>query len=611
MAEMIAQSLNNLNNTAGSQNNKSTKNSKKTEGKSSLAALVDGNEKAKKTFKQLLKENDSKKADNSEKIDFSKLLDVLNLSNDELKEKIKNMDKKAVKDLENMVQVALASILEKINNEQKINNLKEFGISEELLNKAKAKLASMQQLITKHKDKVKVNDVKNDIPNDVPKDIKNGVTNEVAEDITKEITNNKLKLNDTELKKMAEFLDLPQEKLKNKLMNLGDEEINKLKQTFAKDTLLNDKSLKALAEVLDFPKEKLQNKLINMGEKEINKLKQIFAKNDIINNTDNQNNEIANNLNKILTNNEEKNMTQTEKVYYQTLKKQANAENNQAERVSLGLKAKGENSAASQLNSELKANLNLKEFNKNNDLKKLLNRENFNLAENKIKTATNNSKQETSFTNLFSGNQQENNFAQLFGTQNMNNSSNISTGTNNPQFNSSVLQGSKLAKQVTEQIKILNKPANNEIKLQLEPDFLGKVKMDLKVDGGKVTARFMVDNMLVKNHLDQNISQLKSTLINQGFNVDNLEVNAEDSGYDMGREDGSNQFFQGENQKQNQRQFNYNEYEKLKDELLDLSPEQLEKIVENDPEKLRNWGYVQQNDWFRYGGHYQRMNLLA
>ena len=554
MAEMMAQGLNNLNNLVKNQSSQSTKNSKKTEGKDSLAVLVNGNEKAKQTFKQLLQKNDSKKADNSEKIDFSKLLDVLNLSKDELKEKIKNMDKKEIKDLEKMVQIALASILEKFNSEEKLKNMEEFGLSKELLNKVKSKLGFMQQLINKQKENL---------------GMKISNTNMQENSIAAGVNNN------TNSSKNNEKVNISKINLTNKTNSTSKNEGQNVVSDLGEDAKNNN-----LAE----------NSSKISGNKDNNITKNILAKMNVDN---------------------KENMSKAEKVYYQTLKKQANAENNQTKQVSIGLKDKGKNLAASQLNSELKANLDFKELNKSNELKKLLNQEKFNNTENKIETTSNNTKQDSSFSNLFSGNQENNNFARLFGTQNFNNSSNLSSAENTPQFSNSVLQGTELAKQVTEQIKLINKPATNEINLQLEPDFLGKVKMNLKVESGKVTARFMVDNILVKNHLDQNISQLKSTLINQGFNVDNLEVNAEDSGYDMGREDGSNQFFQGENQKQNHRQLNYNEYEQLKDELLDLSPEELEKIVENDPEKLRNWGYVQQNDWFSYGGHYQRMNLLA
>ena len=565
MAEMMAQGLNTLNNLTKNQSTKSSNNSKKAESKNSLAVLVNGNEKAKKTFKQLLTKNDSKKADNSEKVDFSKLLDVLNLSKDELKEKIKNMDKKEIKDLEKIVQVALASILEKLNSEQKIKNLEEFGITKELLNKVKSKLGFMQQLVNKQKENLGMMSANLNKQKSPPNAGKNQ-------------NNNSKKTNETNN------------------INSSDKSNN----TINKSNNTNSASENKTPNIVSSLNENVEN---NNSSKNTDKIPV-----NIHNNSENNNAEKI--LAKMNVKNKE-NMSKAEKVYYQTLKKQANAENNQVKDVSLGLKSKGKNLASSQLNSELKANLDFKELNKNNNLKKLLNQENLNTADNEIKTTNTNTKQDSSFSNLFSGSQQENNFAHLFGTQNLNSSSNLSSGENTPQFSNSVLQGTELAKQVTEQIKVLNKPANNEINIQLEPDFLGKVKMNLKVDSGKVTARFMVDNILVKNHLEQNISQLKSTLINQGFNVDNLEVNAEDSGFDMGREDGSNQFFQGENQKQNHSQFNYNEYEQLKDELLDLSPEELEKIVENDPEKLRNWGYVQQNDWFNYGGHYQRMNLLA
>ena len=547
VAEMIAQGLNNLSNLSGNKNNQSTKKSQKTKGKDSLAILVNGKAKTKKSFKKLLNEN-NKQTSKSDKVDFSKLFDILNLSKAELKEKISNMDKKELKDLEKMVQIALASILEKLNTEQKIQKLEELGISKKSLNELKSKLGFMQQLVNKQKNKLGI-----------------------------------------------QTSDSDKTKTTNKSTHF---------QNNSKSTDSNSKTGLAMANN-STPKEATANVASNANNK--TKVKQGPTVNLENKNTSNYEEKILSSMN--IENKE--NMTKAEKVYYQTLKKQVSAENAKTEQVSIALKNKGKNSSAGLLNSELKANLDFKELNKNSDLQKLLNKENLNTGENKIKNATNNTKQDSSFSNLFSGNQQENNFAQLFGTQNFASSNNINSGNDGVQFNTAVLQGRELAKQITEQIKVLNKPSNNEIKLQLEPDFLGKVKMDLKVNGGKVTARFMVDNILVKNHLDQNISQLKSTLINQGFNVDNLEVNAEDSGYNMGKEDGSNQFFQDHNQKQNQRQLNYQEYEKLKDELLDLSPEQLEEIIENDPEKLRNWGYVQQNDWFNYGGHYQRMNLLA
>ena len=501
MAEMMAQNLMNM---SLNQSNKSTKN----EASKSPKVLLNKTENPKKAFRKLLEEKGSKSEKTNEKMDFSELLNLLNLSNDKLKEKIANMDEDELKDLEGMLQIAMASVLEKTHNVKQLNNLKELGISEKLLNKVKSKLGFMQKLINIQKENL-------------------GMTE-----------NNKLEISD--------FGGNSQETANNvsaeKNQKLNDVKINK-----------------------------------NNGEKSNPKID--------------------------LTKNE--NLSKSEKIYYETLKKQANAKKDATKQSSVNLKS----NLAGELNSEVKANLDFKELTKNNNLKELLSKDNLNSFDNKtLKTETN--QQNSSFNNMFSGNQQNNNFSQFFGFQSsaqLQGNNSLTSTNSNSQFQTAVLQSSELAKQVTDQIKLLNKPTNNEIKLQLEPEFLGKVKMSLKVDGGEITARFMVDNLLVKNHLDQSISQLRAALTNQGFNIDNMEVEAENTNYNMSEENNSGQFFQDQ-QRDNKQQF---AYEDLPDDLMKLDPEQLDAIMENDPQKLKKWGYVQQNNWLNYGGYYRQMNLLA
>ncbi len=528
MGEMMVQNLMNMN---LNQSNKSSKN----EVKKGPKVFLDKTKNAKKTFRKLLEENNSKNDKSSEKMDFSKLLDLLNLSTDELKKKIANMDEDEISDMEGMVQIALASILEKTHNVELLNNLKEFGISEDLLEKIKAKLSFMQKLINQQKENLGM--------------------------IEKDNSENKFfKLNSSQ----GNNTNDQNNTVNNDNVNNRNNNLNNKKANNVKGKIINDSS-----ELAKDNKEIIGAK-INLSDT--------------------------------------KDLSKSEKIYYETLKKQANAQRNATEQSSVNLK----NNVAGELNSELKANLDFKELGKDNNLKELLSKENLTSFDKSLKTKGN--QQNSTFSNMFSGNQQDNKFSQFFGPQNLaqvQGNNTLSSVNNNSQFQTAVLQSSELARQVTDQIKLLNKPANNEIKLQLEPEFLGKVKMSLKVDAGKVTARFMVDNVLVKNHLDQNISQLKLALTNQGFNVDNMEVEAENTSYDMGDESDSGQFFQDEQSGQRDQHFSYEDYEDLPDDLMKLDPEQLDAIMETDPQKLKKWGYMKQNNWLNYGGYYRQMNLLA
>ena len=160
--------------------------------------------------------------------------------------------------------------------------------------------------------------------------------------------------------------------------------------------------------------------------------------------------------------------------------------------------------------------------------------------------------------------------------------------------------------QVSEQIKMMHKQGQNEVKIQLEPEFLGKVKLNLKVKAGEVTAKFVVDNLLVKNHLDQNIAALRNNLLNQGFDVDQMEVESENNHFDMNQEGQSEDQYssQEKNQGQNGQGYGYDS------NYLDMSPEELEELVQSDPEHLQQIGMLDQG-WMTLNRQYQRMNIFA
>lgn len=63
-----------------------------------------------------------------------------------------------------------------------------------------------------------------------------------------------------------------------------------------------------------------------------------------------------------------------------------------------------------------------------------------------------------------------------------------------------------------------------EAKISLTPEHLGQVDIRIIMQNGQVTAQFMADNLMARELLDNQMSQLRSALSSQGLQVDRLEV---------------------------------------------------------------------------------------
>ncbi|MGM0409706.1 MAG: flagellar hook-length control protein FliK, partial [Bacillota bacterium] len=544
----------NQNNNFQKNNIKNNKANKKGKEKT-IDVLIDKTKNAEKSFKKLVEEKAKDKGINKEKFDLSELLDMLKLSSKELKEKIAKMNKDELKNLEEMTQIALASILEKLNNEDLLKKLESTGISKDFLKKLQSKLSFMQESITKRKKELNIATDENKFfklnSNDNSTNSKNDNSTNSNKD--KSINSNKEKNNTKTVKLSKEGIKTDNQKDSNSKNNQG--KTNGEVEKNSKSTI------------------KLNGRKIEIPPRE--------------------------------------EMSQREKIYYDTLRKQASTKQEIVDKTSLNLKSEAKNNLAAEMNSELKGKLDFKELSKNNNLKNLLSKENLTNEQNSVKRVEMNNS--SSFNNFFN-NGEDGNLNLNFNLQNlsqMTQSSDSNLVQNNSQFQSAVLNSTQLTKQITDKIKVLDNPAKNQIKIQLEPEFLGKLKMDVKVDGSKINARFMVDNVLVKNHLDQNISLLRSSLSEQGFNIDNIEIEAENTEYDMSDSNQGGFFEQFNQNDRNQRKFSYQDYEELTSEILNLDSEKLEEIFETNPQKLKKWGYMQDSNWFGYGGYYSQMSFLA
>lgn len=79
--------------------------------------------------------------------------------------------------------------------------------------------------------------------------------------------------------------------------------------------------------------------------------------------------------------------------------------------------------------------------------------------------------------------------------------------------------------QIVQKAKLINEPGLSEMSIQLKPNFLGKLNLNISVENGTVTAKFDAENHQVKAIIEANLNTLRDALSNQGVKVDQLVVN--------------------------------------------------------------------------------------
>ena len=78
--------------------------------------------------------------------------------------------------------------------------------------------------------------------------------------------------------------------------------------------------------------------------------------------------------------------------------------------------------------------------------------------------------------------------------------------------------------QIVQKAVLHFKNGQNEVQLNLKPDFLGHIRMQIITESQQVTVRILTEYPMVKELIENNIQQLKSSLQQYGLEIDELEV---------------------------------------------------------------------------------------
>ena len=81
-----------------------------------------------------------------------------------------------------------------------------------------------------------------------------------------------------------------------------------------------------------------------------------------------------------------------------------------------------------------------------------------------------------------------------------------------------------LFEQIQQQLRARIQPETSSIKLRLKPESLGQVIVNIELQDGKMSARMLVENHVVKQVLESNIDHLKETLADKGIRAESLDI---------------------------------------------------------------------------------------
>ncbi len=126
-------------------------------------------------------------------------------------------------------------------------------------------------------------------------------------------------------------------------------------------------------------------------------------------------------------------------------------------------------------------------------------------------------------------------------------------------------QSREIMDQIMDYMRIQLKPGMDQLEMQLHPESLGTVHVQLTSKGGEVTAQFQVQNEAVKAAIESQVTALQESLRAQGVKVEAVQVTVESHGFEsnlwqgQGREENANASSQ--NGRRTLRRINLNDLE--------------------------------------------------
>lgn len=142
------------------------------------------------------------------------------------------------------------------------------------------------------------------------------------------------------------------------------------------------------------------------------------------------------------------------------------------------------------------------------------------------------------------------------------------------------VSGQEIINQITEYIKVVVNADTTELELQLSPESLGNVKVQIASRAGVLTATFITENEAVKAVLEAQMIQLKESFEQQGLKVESVEVNVEARSFERSLDQqGQEQQSLEEADKRTSRRISLSGLEGMEEEILSEELSEGDRIV--------------------------------
>ncbi len=125
--------------------------------------------------------------------------------------------------------------------------------------------------------------------------------------------------------------------------------------------------------------------------------------------------------------------------------------------------------------------------------------------------------------------------------------------------------------QILDYMKIQLKPGMDQLTMQLHPESLGSLHIQIISKGGEITAQFRVQDEAVKAAIESQVAELKETLKNQGVKVEAVEVTVESHAFEsnLWQGQGKEENASYQNSRKNPRRINLNDLSEGLEELTE------------------------------------------
>lgn len=105
-----------------------------------------------------------------------------------------------------------------------------------------------------------------------------------------------------------------------------------------------------------------------------------------------------------------------------------------------------------------------------------------------------------------------------------------------PSAFSNEVQQADILRQVIEQIKVFSSSDVNRLEVQLYPQHLGRLQIQIMMKNGTMTAQIMTETEMAKSAIENQLQQLKETFREQSMKVDAVEVSVATSDFQKEQE---------------------------------------------------------------------------